>query len=447
MELLQQLQETCDKLNKAWDEFKVENNTIVGKAVKDGLAEAKVANIQQALDDLTGKRADLEARVALEKTHREELERKVNLMRLQPGTKADEQEIQYLAEFNVELKAHAVQKSRTLPADVDLEHFRAYRKAHEHYVRNGDRALTGEESKAMMVGSDPDGGYLVPADYSGQMVKAVWELSPIRQVASVQAISSDRLDGIEDTGEAGAGWVSETAPRPATPTPQIGRWEIVAQEMYAAPQVSQRLLDDAAIDVEAWLTAKVADKFARLEGIAFVSGTGAGQPRGFTTYPTAALPDSTRPWGTIEVVKTGVNAAFAADPAGGDVLYDLLAAFRPPYLANGRWLTRRGVIARIRKMKATSGNYIWQPGLLAGQPDSLAGFPILITEDMPAPAAGSISLAFGDMKQAYQIVDRLGVRTLRDPYTAKPFVIFYTTKRTGGAVLNTQALKFLSFSV
>lgn len=445
MDALQQLQETCGELNRAWEEFKTVNNANVAKAVKDALAEAKLEKLQQAIDDLTGKRADLEKRIALEASHREELERKLNLLRVQPGDKPNDAEVKHLNAFNVEVKAAALQKGLPQPPELDIEGYRGYCKAHDRYLRYGDRALSNDEIKSLQVGVDPDGGYLVPADYTGQMVKVVYDLSPIRQIASVQSISSDRLDGIEDTGEASAGWVSEIGSRSATATPPVGKWEIVAQEMYAAPQATQRILDDAAIDVEAWLAGKIGDKFARVEGAAFCVGTGVGQPRGFTTYTTAATGDNSRAWGTIEHVATGVSGGFAADPNGGDVLFDLLAAFRPAYLQNGRFVTRRSVIAKIRKMKATTGNYLWQPGLQAGQPDTLVGYPITMAEDMPALGANSLSLAFGDFKQGYQIVDRLGVRTLRDPFTNKPYVIFYSTKRTGGAVLNYQAIKFVKF--
>lgn len=446
MDALQQLTETVTKINTAWEEFKKENNTQVGKAVKDALAEAKISNLQQAIDDLTGTRADLEKRIALEKAHREELERKVNLLTVQPGDKATDKEIKFLSEFNRQRIGVAAGKGLVPPSAIELDPYRMYCKAHDKWVRKGEHALSGEELKSLQVGVDPDGGYLTPADYSGRMVTALFDLSPIRQIAAVQEISSDRLDGIDDPNEASFGWVSEVAARTATNTPQVGKWEIVAQEMYAAPQATQRVLDDAAIDVEAWLAAKIADKFARAEGKAFVVGTGVGQPRGFTTYTTVQTNDDSRTWGQLESVKSGASAAFAADPNGGDVLFDLIAAFRPPYLANARWVTRRDVIAKIRKMKATTGNYLWQPGLIAGQPDLLAGYPITIAQDMPALASASLSLALGDFKQAYQIVDRLGVRTLRDPFTNKPYVIFYTTKRTGGAVINYQAVKFITFT-
>jgi HK97 family phage major capsid protein len=448
---VEQALEKIEQINKAFTEFKAENDKNVGKAVRDALAEAKLATLSTAIDELTTSKTDLEKRWQKEVEIREEMERKLNNLRMGVDAHAGDEKTQKrmakaLKLHNIEIRAHAKKQGAEIPKDQTMEEFNAYRSAFDSFMRRDARVLTPDEIRTLQVGVDPDGGYLVPADYSGQIVKTLFDYSPIRQIASVQEISSDRLDGIEDLGEAAAGWVGETSSRPVTATPQIGKWEIVAQEMYASPQASQRILDDAAIDVESWLADKVADKFARVEGTAFVAGTGVGQPRGFTTYPTAATGDNTRPWGTFERVNTGTNGAFAADPNGADKLFDLIAAFRPPYLRNATFVTRRSVIALVRKMKATTGNYLWQPGLLLGQPDSILGFPIVMAEDMPALATGSLSLAFGDFKQGYQIVDRLGVRTLRDPYTNKPFVIFYTTKRTGGGALNYQAVKFVQFS-
>lgn len=450
----EQIKEKLTQIDAAWTQFKEANDKLVSKAVKDALAEAHLDNIQQSIDDLTGKREDLEKRFKAEVAFREDLERKYNALRIAPsagdinalGKKELAKQRHTLECFNRETRAHAKEKGQEVPAEATMEQYQEYRKAFRAYMRHDTQMMTPDQTRAMQVGVDPDGGFLVPADLSGQIVTALFDLSPIRQIASVQQISSDRLDGIEDLGEVSTGWVSEIAARPTTANPQIGKWEIVAQELYASPQATQRLLDDANIDAEGWLAAKVADKFARVEGAAFIVGTGVGQPRGLTTYPTAATGDNTRAWGTFERVNTGQASGFAADPNGGDILFDLIAAFRPPYLNNARWLTRRSVIAKVRKMKATTGNYLWQPGLTLGAPDSILGFPITLAEDMPALASTSLSMCLGDFKQAYQIVDRLGVRTLRDPFTNKPYVIFYTTKRTGGGVLNFQALKFVQFS-
>lgn len=458
MELIDQLNETCTKLGTAFQEFKTEYDkqfaqvkgdnlkATIGVVVKDALAEAKLNNIQQTLDDLTGKRDDLEKRIKLEKEERETLERKFNLMRAQGGDKPlDDKEEKARVDFNVQVKSHARRLERSAPADFNIEEYRAYKNAINAYFRKGKEMLTSEEVKAMQVGIDSDGGYLVYADLSGRIVTRLFDLSPIRGIANVQVIGSDALEGIEDLNEADAGWVGEIATRSDTTTPQVGKYRIEAMEMYAKPKASQKLLDDSSVDIENWLGMKVSDKFARLEGAAFVVGNTPTRPRGFASYTTAATADATRTWGTLEHVKTGANGDFHTTQA--DPLFDLISAFKPGYLAQANWVTRRSVMNKIRKFKTTTTlEYIWQPGLQLGQPDRLLGYPIVMAEDMPAITTGSNSMALGNFQLGYQIVDRLGVRVLRDPYTDKPFVQFYTIKRTGGGVVQFEAIKFINFA-
>jgi HK97 family phage major capsid protein len=332
-------------------------------------------------------------------------------------------------------------------ADATPEEYEQYKHAFWEYQRKGNIDwLTVEERKAMSVGTDADGGYLVPAPTVGRIVQKVYDLSPIRQIANVMSISGDALEGVNDLDEADYGWVGETGTRSDTTTPGVGKYRIEAHEMYAQPKATQKLLDDAAVDIEAWLAAKVANKFARAEGGAFITGNGVGKPRGYAAYTTAATGDATRAWGQLEHIKTGANGDFASsNPA--DVLFDLIAAFKSPYLNQARFVTRREVVAKIRKFKeATTNAYMWQPGLQAGQPDRLLGYPIVMAQDTPTLATDSLSLAFGDFNEGYQIVDRIGMRTLRDPFTDKPYVKFYTTKRTGGGVVNFEAIKFLKFA-
>jgi HK97 family phage major capsid protein len=449
---VEQLKETIDGVVGAFEEFKKENDKQINLQVKEGvrqaLGEAKLTNINEALEKLNASREDLEKRFKEETDHNEKLEKELqelrkgaNAMTLEEAKKQREE----LTAFNLSMRTLAIRRQMPQPKEATVEELNSYKKGFRSYMTRDIKVMTPEDQYAMQVGVDPDGGYTVPPDVSGRIITALYELSPIRQIASVQNISSDRLDGYEDLGEASCGWVSETDPRPTTANPQLGKWEIVAQELYASPQATQRILDDSAIDIEGWLAKKVADKFARVEGAAFVAGTGVGQPRGFTTYPTAATADNTRAWGTFQHIATGTSGGFAADPAGGDVLFDLIAAFRPPLLNRARFVTLRAVLAKIRKFKATTGNYLWQPGLTIGMPDSILGYPVVNSEDMPALGANSLSLAFGDFSEGYQIVDRLGIRTLRDPYTNKPYVIFYTTKRVGGGALNFQAIKFVKF--
>ncbi|MCC6856865.1 MAG: phage major capsid protein, partial [Microbacteriaceae bacterium] len=305
--------------------------------------------------------------------------------------------------------------------------------------------LSSDERKAMSAGSDPDGGYLLPNSTQGMMVTKLYEQSIMRQICDVQTISTDKIEGIVDNNDASAGWVSELGSRSDSSTPQVGKWEIQAHEMYAMPKISQKLIDDAATNVEAWLANKVADKFARVEGTAFWQGTGAGQPYGLSMYTTAATGDGSRSWGQFEHVVTGANGDFHTTQF--DPIHTLMGAFKDHFLNNAQFVMRRAVRTAARKLKeSTTNRYLWEPGMQVGAPERLMGYPCRVDEYMPTLASGSLSLAFGDFRQAYTIVDRLGVRTLRDPYTAKPYVVFYSTKRTGGGAMNYEAVKFLKFS-
>lgn len=445
MDPIQELKKTCDDIGRAFEEFKAENNRLIQQGVRDALAEAKLDKLNQAIDDLTGKKEDLEKRIKAEAELREELERKVNELRVSaPSSEEAKAELAAVAEFDLQVKAVAMSRGLPLP-QVDRDTYRAYKSAFDRLLRKGEKGLGPEEYKALSVGSEADGGFLVPADTTGRIVRRLWELSPIRQICNVQTLSSDRLEGITDLGETDAGWVGETQTRSDTNTPQVGKYEIPVHEMYAQPKATQKLLDDASVDIEAWLAGKVANKFARLEADGFINGNGVNKPRGLFTYPTAATSDTTRPWGTFEHINTGGSGDFASsNPA--DVLFDVELALKAGYRTNARWLTRRSVIAKIRKFKGSDNNYLWQPGLQAGQPATLIGYPIVLAEEVPTLNSASLSLAFGDFNEGYQIVDRLGVRVLRDPYTDKPYVKFYTIKRTGGAAVNFEAIKFLRFS-
>jgi HK97 family phage major capsid protein len=432
---MDEVKKVIDDLGAAFEQFKEANEREIGEIKKgsaDYVTTEKLERINKALDELVDAKSAAEARI-------DEIEKKGN----RPELGADgEKGALELKAFNDAVAANAAENGKRHPGEVDAKAYDSYRDNFRTFLKSGDLEV---ERKDMQVGSDPDGGYLVPADMSGRIITRIFETSPIRQIASVLTIGSDRLEGMNDLDEADAGWVGETGTRSDTDTPQVGKYEIPVHEMYAMPRATQKLLDDAAIDVEAWLAGKVADKLARTENAAFVTGNGVSKPHGFTAYTTAATADGSRTWGTLEHILSGASADFAAsDPA--DKLFDVEAAMKPALLAGARWVTRRSVIAKVRKFKSTDDQYLWQPGLQAGAPASLIGYPITLAEDMPALAADSLSMALGNFAEGYQIVDRLGVRVLRDPFTAKPYVRFYTTKRTGGAVVNFDAIKFLKFN-
>lgn len=430
-----EIKKLIEAQGQAWEEHKKTNDELLkakaeGKAVTD--LEAKLAKLSDEMDKLAELKADFD---------------KFILESQRPGaSKGDENTEAECKQWNAMLRADFQSKGRSIPAEVSVDAYAQYKSAFYSLVRHGDiERLSADERKALSAGSDPDGGYLLPTPTVGRMVKKVYEQSTMRQLANVLTISTDALEGIVDNDEADAGWVSEMGARNDTDTPQVGKYRIEAHEMYAQPKVTQKLIDDAATDVEAWLADKVADKFARVEGNAFWNGDGVGKPRGLAAYTTAATGDGSRAWGTFEHVLTGANGAFHTTKA--DPLQDLLGAFKDQYLQGATFVMRREVRTLIRKMKeATSDRYLWEPSLQAGQPDRLLGYPVRIDQYIPAITTGSLSLAFGDFREAYTIVDRIGVRTLRDPYTAKPYIRFYSTKRTGAGAVNTEAVKFLKFA-
>lgn len=432
-----EIKRLIEEQGKAWEEHKKTNDELI-KAKADGKVvtelEAKLAKIGADLDRIGELKSEFDAVMA-------KLQR--------PGgddPKAKAEQERELKEFNGMIRSEFQSKGKILPAPLDQDGYRHYKSGFYKMVSGvAFDALEPDERKAMSAGSDPDGGYLLPASTTGSIVSKLYEMSTMRQLATVIPLSTGKIEGIVDNDEASAGWVSELGTRSDSATPTVGKYEIEAHEMYAMPKVSQKILDDAATDVEAWLAAKVADKLARVEGTAFTIGTGVGQPRGLFAYSTAATADGSRSWGTFEHVVSGANGDFTTTKA--DPLQDLIGAFKDSYLQNATWLMRREVRTKIRKMKeATSDRYLWEPSLQAGVPDKLLGYPARVDQYVPALATGSLSMALGDFKQTYMIIDRMGVRTLRDPFTAKPYVVFYTTARVGGGAVHFEAMKFIKFS-
>jgi HK97 family phage major capsid protein len=433
---------------EAFDAFKATMGDIDKEVKKLGSADQlltdKLQKIETSLDDAVEAKAALEAKIAAERKDREELELKIGRMNLSGHSEESAKRELEIKSFNDTLASVAAGRHRGFQP-LDGKGYDAYKSAQDHFFREGKENLTADEVKTLSVGSDPDGGYYVTPDLSGRIVKKVYETSPVRQNASVQGITTDALEGIEDLGEAGAGYAGEAAQGSDSTTPQVGKWRIPVYWLDTEPKATQQLLDDAAVDIEAWLGGKVADKFARFENSEFINGE-ANKIRGFMAgYSTASDSGSGVTWGSLGYFKTGVNGDFAAT-APTDNLYDLIGLLKMAYLQNAKWFTRRSVITKIRKFKDSQNRPLWEPSVQAGIPEMLLGYPVVRMEDMPALASGSYSLAFGDLAQAYQIVDRMGIRVMRDPFTSKPFVKFYTTKRTGGGVVNFEAIKLMYFS-
>ncbi len=320
-----------------------------------------------------------------------------------------------------------------------------HKQAFEAYVRRGDAArLLRLEEKALSAGSNPDGGYLAHDELERTVERLLADASPIRAVAGHRRISAGVYRKPFATTRAATGWVGETAARPETATPTLAELAFPAMELYAMPAATQTLLDDAAVDIGQWLAEEVITAFAEQETDAFVNGDGTTRPQGFLSVP--VVPDATWSWGNLGVVKTGVDGAFpATNPS--DVLIDLVYTPKSGYRQNAVWMMNRRVQAEIRKFKDANGDYIWQPAASPDARPTLMGFPVVEVENMPDIAAGSHSIAFGDFRRGYLVVDRTGVRVLRDPYSAKPYVLFYTTKRVGAGVQDFAAIKLLQFAI
>lgn len=318
---------------------------------------------------------------------------------------------------------------------------------YDRYVRRGlEQNLVELEGKALSIGVDTDGGYAVPEELDRGIEKLLRDISPIRRIANVVQIGSANYKKLVNVGEAASGWVSETGARAETTSPTFAEVVPPLGELYANPAATQQMLDDAFFNVEEWLADELSQEFAQQEGSAFINGNGTDKPKGFLAYSTAATDDSARSFGTLEHVASGVDGDFAAsDPS--DILVDLIYSLRPIYRAGAAFVMNTNMIAEIRKFKDADGDYLWRPGLADGAPASLMGYPVVEAEDMPDKASASLSIAFGNFQRGYTITDRMGTRVLRDPFSNKPYVHFYTTKRTGGAVVNSEAIKLLKFSV
>lgn len=331
----------------------------------------------------------------------------------------------------------AQNRSVASAADAENENGKAAKAAFLKFMRKGDKNLSEAEVKALSVGSDPDGGYLVSPEVSKNIEEKVFETSPMRKVATIETISTSQWEEMAETGEADASWVGEQTTRSNTGTPTLGKLIIPVHELQAQPAATQSILDDASYDIEAWLSRKVSEKFSRKEATAFFAGTGVGQPKGITQYSSGSI------YGTLEQVVSGSSSTLTADG-----LISLQDALFEEFQPGASWFMARATRSVARKLKDSQNNYLWSidRGLNDGVQESLLGKPVYLAADMPAIGSNALSVAYGDFKRGYVIVDRIGIRVLRDPFTSKPNVLFYTTKRVGGAVRNFQAIKLQKIS-
>lgn len=401
-----------EAIQKGLDDFKKINDERLAKLEKGaatGDFEAKLAAVQKDLASALDLKKDLER-----------IEAKSNLQGLMGGG----------AEFDPDKKAYKT-------AFFD------------RFARKGEDSaeLKALQQKAWSIGTPADGGYAVPEEIDRTIEKLIRDLSPVRSVADVKTVGTSDYKKLVNVNGIASGWVGETAARPATNTSPLAEVVPPMGELYANPQVTQQALDDMFFDVEGELQSQLVEEFAVAEGTAFVSGNGTNKPKGFLAYTTAATADSARAFGTLEHIATGVAGDFAAANKG-DVLYSTVAALKAGYRPGSVWMMNKAVLFELMRLKDTTGQYLWQPRITDNSLGiNLIGFGVVEAEDMPVKAASSLSIAFGNFKRGYLIVDRVGMRMLRDPYTNKPYVGFYTTKRVGGGVLNSEAIKLVKFAV
>ncbi len=390
---ISQLATKVENMSRTWEHFKSANDErlkqVENKGSSDPLTEQKLSRINRSLDEYKSRLDGVETSLR------------------RPG------------------------RSTSSFAKDDSEHKAAFMQ----YLKKGSESrLLDLETKSLSAGNDADGGFLVEKQISQRIVSRIAASSSMRKLASVESISSDVLDILEDTDTTDAGWVTEAEIRKETKSPTFGKKFIRVHEIYAQPHATQRLIDDSRIDLEKWISEKVADKFSAVENNAFLYGDGKNKPRGL-------LFSSSSHDGTKEI--------FALDPKGISVedIMNLYYSLPTEYAANATFLMHRNTLQLLRGLKCpNTGHYLWSPGLSEKSPDTLLGAPIMECPDMPLVDKGALPVAFADFKTAYRIVDRAGIRMLRDPFTEKPFVKFYATKRVGGDIVNHDAIKFLKMS-
>ncbi len=393
-----------EELGTGFEEFKKAHNAEIAALKTKGFVPAEVQEKQAKIDkDLT----DLQSKVT-------ELGTALN----RKGNAGEENEEKQLTAKN-------------------KKGWEDYNRAMNKFMAKGvniPQELLDFHKKEMSVDSDENGGFLVSPEVSSEISKVINETSPIRQNASVQSISSDALEMIWDGDRGSVGWVGERQARVETDTPELKKIVFPAHEIYAMPKATQKILDDASINLESWLGGKVAEDFTLEENYQFINGNGVNKPKGILAYASGTGFDQ------VERVPTAANNALT-----GDDLIDLQMALKEGYQAQARWMMNRMFLKIVRKLKdSVTGQYLWQPGLQAGMPATILGNPVDMAADLPSSlVATTDSIIYGDIKKGYQIVDRIGIRVLRDPYTVKGAVMFYTTKRVGGGVKNFEAIKVL----
>jgi HK97 family phage major capsid protein len=294
----------------------------------------------------------------------------------------------------------------------------------------------------MSIGSDPDGGYSVSNQLSTELMRRLYNFSPVRQLARVVEVGS--YGGYEEPrqiGDTGATWVGETEARPATTTPTLALVSVPLHEIYSNQPITARLIEDSRFDIGAFAIERIVERMARAEGTTFVTGDGVNQPKGFLSYDSDSAADFTRDPAKLQYVVSGGATTITLDG-----IKNLFWALRAPHRVNGSWLMSSATAAALDKLKDGDGTYLWRPSVAVDAPATLLGRPVYYSEDMPAIGASAMAVAFGNFTAGYLVIDRPGIRLVRDQFTSRPSIVIYGYRRVGGGVADTDAIKLLKVS-
>jgi HK97 family phage major capsid protein len=400
---VKQINELLEKQGKTFEEFKSANDKRIEALEKKGYAPADTV---EKVENINGELTKLSKEIA-------EIMKKMNR---RPAGGSDSELTQEQAE---------------------------HKAAFAEYFRKGrDNNLHDLERKALNTGSDPDGGYLVPTEIETMIERVATADVAMRRLATVRQIGAPSYKKPVVTTGAAGGWLGETEEATETTTPKLSELEFTPGKLYAYPWATNDMLEDGVVDIEQWLTQEVEEIFVEKEGEAFITGTGIKKPRGILDYDTVANASYT--WGKLGYIASGASGAFHTDE--GDALINLVHALKRKYRNGASWLMNDLTMAGVRKIKDAEENYIWRPGLEVGVSDTLLGYPVEIDDYMPDITANSLSIAFGNFKRGYLIVDRRGIAIIRDQVTKPGYTKFNVSKRVGGGVQNFEAIKLLKFA-
>lgn len=438
-----ELQKLFDDLNKAHVEMRAANDERFqalekGKSV-DPLLQAKLDRANTDISALTTRVTEMQ----------EQLRAAENVLARQAPTgspEAEQRDRVFASQF-----LNLTRKEEVAPERVNaaqLEEYRQYSAAFRSYLRRGD-AVSPEMRAALSTGVSPEGGQFVTPAISQRVIELLRLTSPMRDMVTIEGIATDKMEGTYDHDEAESGWVGETTARPETGTPKVGKWTIDVHEQYANPKASQKQIDDTQFDIEGWLARKIVDRMSRRENTAFVAGNGVNQPWGFTKH-NAGTPTATA-FEVIRQINSGVNGGFqvpstTVNPA--DTFLDIVTSIKAQFRTGALWAMNSLTLAKVRQLRDTDGKYLLIPDFSQGASGTLLGYGIRELEDMTTySTTGALAIAFANWKEAYTILDHtVGMRTLRDNLTNKPWIHYYTTKRVGGRILNFDAITLMKMS-